>query len=252
MPKAFVDALIENDSAKLKAICTATPPDSPWHKTFRAMITAMESFRDMRLAGEAWLQIREVLSCPPQDAELLAVLLRQATQLSLHANRIGDATRCCRILKQLDGRLLRPEVKAQVLYAESTLNYALGHFAQAQVLLTQALALEIPAGSNTWYRLKAARADRALLNCDFATVEQDLADIEPYAAQRPPLLRPFETLKASLACTRGKLEEALALLGPLPQDPLKINAHHLVLNIELLLRTARVKEAEEILRRTLD
>ncbi|MFH1023264.1 MAG: sigma 54-interacting transcriptional regulator [Planctomycetota bacterium] len=183
-------------------------------KSYCAIRTATDALAYILPTDKALPALREAINSPPEDLELFFLLLSMSVNLSNRLNRMGDARRFSRLMKELLDGIPHPELKAFWLLHEHFRLLASLH-PDLRTPLDEALALDIPRDTEFWGRLKLRRAETFLMSeMDFPAVEKDIAEMEPFIQRHPRFANSLQFLKVRLHQRAGNTDEALTLLAP--------------------------------------
>lgn len=249
----FVDAFLDANHAKMRRIVEKTPESDPVHIHLKAILVCTEAVAGIRSSTENPTSlVRTALDNPPKEVELYLLLLRTASYLALHANRIKEAQRLFRALKQLEPQIKNnPRLIALILTAEGRISRAVGDYAKQLQLYNKVFDLEIPPGSKTWILLKINHFQCAIENEALELANRDLTDLKAFQEHigRGGILS-YDWLKAYYLYSCGKIRESIEILDISPPDDIKDNRKfYLQLRIQLLIKIGRFHEAEELLQK---
>jgi DNA-binding NtrC family response regulator len=191
-------------------------------------------------------RMRVALQSPPEDAELMLVLLANATILFANTTRISEAQRSLRLLRQLAPPGMSPLLESRILMAETVVMDRMGQKRQAHELTGRRCDLPVPPHCNAWCHARLSLAHTAINVSDFALAGRALSEVQDHPPTDPELLVTFRERQIRMMVLRGMAQEALALLDGLPPPKSGVARHRrLQYRVRSLLALGRLTEAQQ-------
>ncbi|HOX07441.1 MAG TPA: sigma 54-interacting transcriptional regulator [Planctomycetota bacterium] len=241
---AFVEAYLLGDKEAAADIVANMPPAEVSRPHCSAILAAWRAQTDMVQAEDAARQLKEAHLAPPDDADLMLVLLMASVRFFANTDQLSEAQRSLRLLKALAPANPPPPVGSAVIMTEVFLLDRLGRKKDAHELTRRAAAMQLPVHCNVWYSLRLALAHTAMNAAELGEAEAALSEV----AARPPaneeLLRVFRERSIRLLMLKGQAVQALAQLDAMPAQASEIvRRRRLQYRVRSLLYLGRFAEA---------
>jgi len=244
----FIRASFEGDFKTARKIANESNQDDPCYKSYLAMLACLDVFLSQGSVEIALIKLRDALDAPQGHADIYLMLLNSAAKIAIYQNRLGEAQRIFRLMKQLGERQRNPEIKAFLPMTEWRILRALGKNISKQLaLLNEVLAIHNQPGNHTWLVWILNRIHCAIENDEFAVAEKDLAEIESFQSLIiPPEFTPLSFVKAYFFCACGKANEGLKIIDNMSQAAMTGNRGYILrLRIWLLQESGRLKKSKK-------
>jgi DNA-binding NtrC family response regulator len=242
--KAFVEAFLLGDKSAAADLASRMPPSERCRSHCAAVMAAWRAQTEAVDAEGATEQLKAAHLSPPDDPDLMLVLLMASARFFANTDRLGEAQRSLRLLKALAPPNLPPPAAAAVIMTEVFLLDRLGQRREAHELTRRAAAMPLPLHCNMWCSLRLALAHTAMNTAEFGEAEGALAEVGAHPPADEELLRVFKERQIRLMVLKGQATQALALLDSMPAPAFEIaRRRRLQYRVRSLLYLGRFAEA---------
>ncbi|MFH1022282.1 MAG: sigma 54-interacting transcriptional regulator [Planctomycetota bacterium] len=240
-------AVLDSDYDNVRVLTrdsSSQPSSRRDEKSYRAIRDFVDSLEGMISPEKALSTLREALEKPPDDLELLSLILGVGVWLSSALNRAGDAKRFSdRMEETTSETTANPELHSYWLVCEAgrLLNLALSD--NAKDLFKKALSRDIPRDTAFWIRLKISHMKMSCFHKDISTAGDIAFELHPLIHRHPRFQDAFRLAKVYYYRATGNTNEALALIATL-RPPHDNSIETLYLRFHLLFDAGRWEDFE--------
>ena len=242
--QAFLEAYWQARFDDCLALSEAVGEDSPDRRHCLAIVALWRAQRDETKDESALDAFRAAQQESPANRWLNVALLSAATRCLVFLNRMSEAQRCARLLKQTIPDDASPVVRGWAMVAESHVLDRLGQVRAAHELSVRACEMELPPGGNAWHVFKLGLAHTAMNSGELALAGRTVDELESRPCADRVLRSMIGHRRVRFLTLCGRSREGLALLGTLP-PPVSDNGRFRALSyrVRLLLAAGRCADA---------
>ncbi len=240
----FLDAYWQARFDDCLALSASMDGDSPDQRHCRAIVALWRAQRDETRDENVLDMFRTAQQEPPENRWLNVALLAAAARCLVFLNRMSEAQRCARLLRQTLPDDAPPAVRGWVMVAESHVFDRLGQVRSAHELSVRACKLELPPGGNAWHVFRLGLAHTAMNSGELALAGRTVDELESRPCADRVLRNMIGHRRVRFLTLCGRSREGLALLAALP-PPVSDNGRFRALSyrVRLLLAAGRCADA---------